>query len=47
MLFNIYLEEALFSSTRLKHLVKRGDLKAFADDLLIHPQSVSECKAVI
>jgi hypothetical protein len=35
MLFNVYLEEALNSSPKLSELRKRGDLLAFADDMLI------------
>jgi len=47
MLFNIYLEQALLSVPRLKNLMKRGDLKAFADDLLLHTANPSECSKVI
>ena len=35
VLFNVYLEEALKSSTKLEALRKRGDLLAFADDMLV------------
>jgi hypothetical protein len=35
VLFNIYLEEALNSSELLKGMRRRGDLLAFADDMLI------------
>ena len=35
VLFNVYLEEALKSSQKLEHVRKRGDLLAFADDMLI------------
>ena len=35
MLFNVYLEEALNSSAKLSEMRKRGDLLAFADDMLI------------
>ena len=41
MLFNVYLEEALNSSPRLMSMRKRGDLLAFADDMLI----LTNCKA--
>ena len=32
VLFNVYLEEALKSSSKLEEVRKRGDLLAFADD---------------
>ena len=35
MLFNVYLEEALNSSAKLREMRKRGDLLAFADDMLV------------
>ena len=35
VLFNVYLEEALKSSRKLEELRKRGDLLAFADDMLV------------
>jgi hypothetical protein len=35
VLFNVYLEEALGSSELLKKVRSRGDLLAFADDMLI------------
>ena len=35
MLFNVYLEEALNSAAKLSEMRKRGDLLAFADDMLI------------
>ena len=35
MLFNVYLEEALKSSGKLEAVRKRGDLLAFADDMLV------------
>jgi hypothetical protein len=41
MLFNVYLEEALNSSKKLCEMRKRGDLLAFADDMLI----LTNCKA--
>ena len=41
MLFNVYLEEALNSSKKLSEMRKRGDLLAFADDMLI----LTNCKA--
>ena len=41
MLFNVYLEEALNSSAKLLAMRRRGDLLAFADDMLI----LTNCKA--
>ena len=35
MVFNVYLEEALNSSAKLSEMRKRGDLLAFADDMLV------------
>ena len=35
VLFNVYLEEALKSSKKLEEVRKRGDLLAFADDMLV------------
>ena len=35
MLFNVYLEEALNSSELLQGMRRRGDLLAFADDMLV------------
>ena len=35
VLFNVYLEDALDSSNILRSIMKRGDLLAFADDMLI------------
>ena len=35
MLFNVYLEEALSTSPRLKEALHREDLLAFADDMLL------------
>ena len=35
VLFNVYLENALDSSQKLKEMRRRGDLLAFADDMLI------------
>ncbi len=35
VLFNVYLEEALGSSELLKKVRSRGDLLAFADEMLI------------
>ena len=35
MLFNFYLEEALGTTQKLREMINRGDLLAFADDMLI------------
>jgi hypothetical protein len=35
MLFNVYLEETLGTAQKLREMVNRGDLLAFADDMLI------------
>ena len=39
VLFNVYLEEALKSSTKLEDVRRRGDLLAFADDMLVMSNS--------
>ena len=40
VLFNVYLEEALKTSQKLEEVRRRGDLLAFADDMLV----MSNCK---
>ena len=47
LLFNIYLDEAIRSSAKLEALRKRGDLLAFADDMLICSNSKQEVEASI
>jgi hypothetical protein len=47
MLFNVYLEEALNSSSKLSAMRKRGDLLAFADDMLILTNSKAELEEAI
>jgi Reverse transcriptase (RNA-dependent DNA polymerase) len=42
VLFNVYLEEALKSSRKLEELRRRGDLLAFADDMLVMSSSKPE-----
>ena len=42
MLFNVYLEEALRNTQKLGKMVNRGDLLAFADDMLILTNSKAE-----
>ncbi len=47
VLFNVYLEEALTSSSKLEAVRKRGDLLAFADDMLIMTNNQNELVMVI
>jgi len=47
VLFNIYLEEALKSSTKLEEMRRRGDLLAFADDMLVMSNSKPEVETII
>ena len=47
VLFNIYLEEALKSSTKLEEMRRRGDLLAFADDMLVMSNSKQEIETII
>ena len=47
MLFNLYLEEALGETQKLKDMVNRGDLLAFADDMLILTNSKAEMTQAI
>ena len=42
MIFNVYLKEALGTTSKLRETVKRGDLLAFADDMLILTNSKAE-----
>jgi hypothetical protein len=42
VLFNVYLEKALKSSRKLEDMKRRGDLLAFADDMLVMSNSQSE-----
>ena len=46
-LFNVYLEDALDSSNILQCMRKRGDLLAFADDMLIMSNQKSEIEEAI
>ena len=39
VLFNVYLEEAIISSKKLDEVRSRGDLLAFADDMLVMSNS--------
>lgn len=47
VLFNVYLEEALKSSPKLEEVRKRGDLLAFADDMLVMSNSQPEIEMII
>jgi hypothetical protein len=47
MLFNVYLEEALGTTSKLKEMIARGDLLAFADDMLILTNSKPEMTQAI
>ena len=47
MLFNVYLEQAIKSSRKLEEMRSRGDLLAFADDMLVMTQSKGELELVI
>ena len=42
VLFNLYLEEALKYSNKLEDMKRRGDLLAFADDMLVMSNSQPE-----
>ena len=47
VLFNVYLEEALKASLKLEEMRKRGDLLAFADDMLVMTNNQSELTMII
>ena len=47
VLFNVYLEEALGSSELLRKVRSRGDLLAFADDMLIMSNEREEIERTI
>ena len=47
MLFNVYLEEALSTNAKLQEMVRRGDLLAFADDMLVLTDSKAEMTQAI
>ena len=47
VLFNVYLEEALKSSDKLESVRRRGDLLAFADDMLVMSNSVPDLTETI
>ena len=47
VLFNVYLEEAIKSSKKLEEVRKRGDLLAFADDMLVMSNQRAEVEMII
>jgi len=47
VLFNVYVEEAINSSAKLEEVRKRGDLLAFADDMLVMSNSLHEIEGII
>ena len=47
VLFNVYLEEAIRSSAKLDGVRSRGDLLAFADDMLVMSNSKAEIEQII
>lgn len=47
VLFNVYLEEAIKSSQKLENVRARGDLLAFADDMLVMTNSKGELSFII
>ena len=47
VLFNVYLEEAIRSSSKLEEVRRRGDLLAFADDMLVMTNSKPELEQII
>ena len=47
MLFNEYLEEAIKESKLLEDIRSRGDLLAFADDMLVCSNSKAEIEQAI
>jgi Reverse transcriptase (RNA-dependent DNA polymerase) len=46
-LFNVYLEEAIKSSQKLEEVRSRGDLLAFADDMLVMSNQRGELELII
>ncbi len=47
VLFNVYLEEAIKSSQKLENVRARGDLLAFADDMLVMTNSKGDLSFII
>ena len=46
MLFNLYLEEALGETSKLREMVSRGDLLAFADMLILTNSKAEMTQAI-
>ena len=46
-LFNILLDEALLSSPLLAQMIKREDIRAYADDMVIGSTSLTEMKTAL
>ena len=47
VLFNVYLEEAIRSSKKLEEVRSRGDLLAFADEMLVMSNQEAEVRMII
>ena len=47
VLFNVYLEEAIRSSKKLDEVRSRGDLLAFADDMLVMSNNEHEVEQIV
>lgn len=47
MLFNVYVHDALSSNQLLSQLLRRDDLRAYADDIVIRLSSRGECLRVL
>ena len=47
VLFNVYLDEAIKSSKKLEEVRSRGDLLAFADDMLVMSNQKAEVEMII
>jgi hypothetical protein len=46
-LFNVYLEEALNSSTKLEEVIRRGYPQAFGDDMLLMSNNKHELEIIV
>ena len=46
-MFNLYLEEVIKSSNKLEEVRSRGDLLAFADDMLVMSNQKVEVEMII
>ena len=47
VLFNLFLEEAIISFKKLEEVRSRGDLLAFADDMLVMSNQETEVGMII